>query len=55
MEKDTIWQLHHNPRLRGLATHDQSKTNSLIQSRHRHTNKAGTMITICPHGVGHAS
>ena len=39
------------PRLGGLAAYDQSKTKNPIQNSHKHTNKAGTMITICPHGV----
>ena len=54
-EKDTIGQSHHNPQTRGLITHDQSKTSNPIQNRHKHTYKAGTMITIHPYGVIHSS
>ena len=38
-ENGTNGQLHHNPRTRGLATHYQSKTDYLIKSKYRHTNR----------------
>ena len=39
------------PRLGGLVIHDQRKTSNLIQNRHRHTDKTGTMIMIHPHSI----
>ena len=41
--------------LGGLTSHDKNKTSNPIQNRHRHTNKAKTMITICFHSVVHAT
>jgi len=41
--------------LRGLVAHDQRKTSNPTQNWHKHTNKAEAMITICSHGVVHAS
>ena len=38
-----------------LAAHDQSKTSNPIQNKHKHTNKAGTLIKIRPLGIVHAS
>ena len=38
-EMSTNGQLHHNPGLEGLTTHDKSKISNPIKSKHRYINR----------------